>query len=359
MIDELKLFAKLFFMITVLFIVFLYFLSIILQPALFYFTPEGLSTSMRELRSLSIWFFAGTLYIPVESNLGVLLLGLWITFVVSFAVAWKVRKNFHEVIKESVTKPFGQLFRSSLFAMPILNSMALIAVLLIQSLQEAGGIPTGTSPLPGEPFLDLIELSYAAVFEEISFRIFPIGAFMIIYLVVKARKEASHSSTKKTKLFFMAFLLPDKAKEIVNTKTVDKHGLLRGISLGGWGMIAFTTVIFGLAHFAPGVSWEVGKITSSAFSGLIIAICYLAYGAHAAIIMHWFFNVYVDVYGLLAEYYPVVSPFVSAIWLLTIILGIMGWIVMTGLWLSKLNRVNQKERNRQNKSMENLTISPQ
>ena len=164
--DALELFAKLFLIITVLFTVSLYLIAIILGPALFYFTPEGLSTSMVHLKTLPVWFFTQTIYLPISLNIGVLFFGLWSIFILSFIAAWKLRENFYNVIKDGVVRPTQKLFNNCLFAMPVLNGMVLIVVLLAQSLQEAGGIPTGTSPLPGEPFLDFLDLSYAAVVEE-------------------------------------------------------------------------------------------------------------------------------------------------------------------------------------------------
>lgn len=356
MFTELKLYAKLFFVITVIFTVLTYLLAVILEPALFYFTAEGWSTSTLYLTQLPIWLLNQPIIIDTEIEVGVVFLFLWLAFALSFVAAWKLRENFHKVIKETVTKPMGKLFRSSLFAMPIINSMALIAVILIQSLQEAGGIPTGTAPLAGDPYFDFLVLSYAAVIEEACFRIIPIGAFIIIYLFVTRRKATQFSFVKKIKLSLMAIVFPDRAKKMAGAKTVKEHGVLRGISLGEWGMIAFTTVVFGLAHFDPGVSWEIGKITSAAFSGLVIALCYLVYGSHAAIIMHWFFNVYIDTYNLVTEIYPIVSPLAYAIWYMSLILGLLGWLVTPILWFRKLIGAIDK---RENKTTPNLTISPQ
>jgi hypothetical protein len=330
-----------------------------LQPILFYFTAEGAAISTRYISSLPFWVFIGTIKIPIGTSLGGLFLFLWGAFVVSFGLAWKSRKDFYKVVKKNVTRPIGRLFKSSLFAMPVLNSMTLVAVIALQSLQEAGGIPTGSSPLPGTPFLDLVDLSYAAVVEEASFRILPIGAFVIIYLFVTARRIEPFPFTEKVKLLFTSVLVPEKAKRMVGAKTVEDDGILRGISLGEWGMVAFTTVFFGLAHYAPGVSWEVGKITSAAFAGLVIALCYLVYGAHAAVIMHWFFNVYIEVYNIFADYYPIASPAVYAIWMATLFLGFMGWLVMLRLWFGKIFGLRRKRENRKTDFVESFTISPQ
>lgn len=357
--DVLKLFAKLFLVITVLITVFLYLLAIVLGPTLFYFTPEGLSTSMRHLSALPVWFFNKPVFIPIGLDVGVIFLFLWTVFAVSFVAAWKLRENFHKVIRESIARPMEKLFSNCLFTMPIINSMTLIAVVAIQSLQEVGGIPTGTPYLPGEPFLDFFDLSYAAVVEEVGFRVIPIGAFLIIYLFLTKKKAATFSLRQKMKLFFTAILFPDRAKRMVGAKTVDEYGFRSGISLGEWGMVIFTSIIFGLVHFNPGVSWEIGKIAPAAIAGLVIGLSYLVYGAQASIIMHWFFNVYTDTYILFSELYPIVLPFVNTILVITFILGTLGWLAAATLGYLKLVRAIEKRgKNKQNQATSSLPISP-
>ena len=357
--EALKLFAKMFLVITVIFTVILYLIAIVLGPALFYFTPEGLITSMLRSSALSIWFLNITVHIPIRLEFGVIFFGLWSIFTLSLVAAWKLRENFHKTIKESIVRPTRKLFSSCLFAMPIINSMTLIAVVTIQSFQEAGGIPTGTSPIPSDPFLAFVDLSYSAVIEEVGFRFLPIGAFLIIFLLLTKRKT-TFSFKQKIKLSFTAILFPDRAKRMVGTKTVSDHGVWAGISLGEWGMVTFTSVVFGLAHFDPGVSWEIGKVTSAGFAGLVIGISYLVYGAHASIIIHWFFNVYNDTFFLLSDLYPTATPLANAVAIINVILGILGWSVLVVLGSLKLVRAIQKRgKNKQNQTTPNLPISPQ
>ena len=342
--DVLKNFAKLFLVITVLITVFLYLLAIVLGPTLFYCTPEGLNASTHNFPALSVWLLNKRVSIPISFDVGVMFLFLWIVFAVSFVAAWKLRENFHRVIRESITKPTRKIFSSCLFAMPIINSMTLIVVVAINSIQEAGGIPTGTSPIQGEPFLDFFELSYSAVVEEIGFRLIPIGVFLIIYLLITKKKEVTFSLKHKIKLFFTAFLFPDKAKRMVDAKTVSEYGVRGGISLGEWGMVIFTSIVFGLAHFNPSVSWEIGKISSAGVAGLVIGLSYLVYGAQAPIIMHWFFNVYIDTYSLFSGLYPTVLPFTNTIVVLALILGILGWLAAATLGSLNLVRALEKKK---------------
>ncbi len=357
-LNALKLLTKMFLVITVLFTVFFYLFAIFLGPALFYFTPEGLNTSMLQLSALPVWFFTIIGFnIPVGLDYGIVFLFLWSVFTVSFVAAWKLRENFHKVIRESIVRPTKKLFNNCLFAMPFITSMTLIALLALQSFQEVGGIPTGTPPLPGEPFLDFFELSYAAVVEEIGFRIIPIGTFLIIYLFWFGKNVVMFSLGQRLKLFFMAFLFPDRAKRMVGAKTVDEYGIRGGISLGEWGMVLFTSIVFGSAHFLLGGSWEVGKTTSAAIAGLVLGLSYLIYGAQASIIIHWFFNAYLDTYFLFSETYPIVTPFANAVVIFTVILGILGWSAIVILGCFKLARAITERGKNKDQATSSLPIS--
>lgn len=343
MVNSLKIFTKIFLIITVILSIGLYLFALVLGPILFYLTPEGLNTSILHLKALPIWVLNIRTYIPIKVEFGVIFFALWSIFILCFIAATKIRENFFKTIKESITKPTRKLFNSSLFALPVINSMTMFVVLIMQSIQEASGIPTGTPPIDNNPFIDFVDLSYAAVSEEFGFRLIPIGTFLIIYFILTRKTEISFPFRQKLKLFFTSFLFPDKAKRIVGKKTVSEYGIKSGISLAEWGLLIFTSVIFGLSHFNPGVSWEIGKITSAGFSAFIIGLSYLIYGAHTSIIIHWFFNAYTGTYRLFSEIYPVALPFSNSVIILSIILGIMGWLVVVVILSRKLIRTIHKK----------------
>ena len=361
MSESVKIFVKMLLLVAVFFTIFLYLFAIVLGPALFYFTPEGLTTGNIHLSTLPIWFFNISVNVPVGFNLNVIFFAVWSIFSLSFIAAWIYREKFHTVIKESIFQPTKKLFNSCLFAMPIINSMALIGVVVIQGFQEAGGIPTGTSPVSSsDPFLAFVDLSYSAVVEEVGFRLIPIGAFLVFYLFVVKRAAKTFSVKKKMKLLFTSILFPDTAKSMVGEKTVNESGILQGISLSEWGVVIFTSIIFGLAHFDPGKSWEIGKITSATFAGFVIALSYLLYGAQASIILHWFFNTYTKTYLVFSDLYPVMIPFTNAVWILSFILGIFGWVAGAYIISSRLvGVVKKRDENKQKQPEFSLPISPQ
>ncbi|PVX26614.1 MAG: hypothetical protein CW716_05655 [Candidatus Bathyarchaeum sp.] len=357
--DSLKLFAKLFIIVIAIFMISFYLFIVFLEPALYYFTPDGVNaTTVNFSNPLTLWILNMPLRVYTGLNLGAIFFGLWIAFAASFVVAWKLRKSLPKVIKESVHKPTRKLFSNCLFAMPFINSMTLLVVMIIQSIQETGGIPTGTAPSQGDMFLVLFDRSYASVIEEIGFRLIPIGAFLIFMFMMK--KEAWEFSLKqKIKLFFAGLLFPDTAKRMVGAKTVEEHGLKDGISLGEWGVVVFTAVIFGLAHYNPGVSWEIGKISSAAFTGLVLGLVYLVYGIQASIIMHWFFNVYSTTFVLISDMYPATAPFVDAIWMITLAVGIIGLVAIANMGVLKLiTAIEKRGKNKQNQSTLSQQVSP-
>jgi hypothetical protein len=198
--------------------------------------------------------------------------------------------------------------------------------------------------------LDFLDLSYSAVVEEIGFRLIPIGTFLFILLHITKKTETVISVKQKIKLLFLSFLFPDKAKKSTGNKTVSEHGLLNGISVPEWGMIVFTAVIFGMAHYNPGVSWEIGKISSATLTGFILALTYVSYGAQAPLLMHWFFNAYHEAYFLLADLHPAAEPLANTVVILSFVLGLLGWITITTIGVQKITSTFQTK-----KAQPNLT----
>ena len=344
--SELKSLIKLTFLtaliITVLILIFSYFLAMFLGPALL-FSPDGLTASNQHLHLPILLFIIIGFYTPIALNVGLVFLFLWSVFAVCFIAAWKFRESFHEVIEKRFSRPIKKLFDNYLFAMPIITSMMLTAVIAIHSFQEAHGVPTGDIPLPSNRFEALFELSYAALIEEIGFRVTPIGAFLIVYLFWVGRKNAvTLSLGQRLKMFFTAPLYPEKAKKMVGVRAVSDFGVRGGISLGEWVMVLFTSIIFGLAHYLPGGGWDVGKVTSAFVVGLAMGLTYLLYGVQAPILLHWFFNYYSYAYYFASELYtPVLITFILIDYI-TIILGILGWLAVIILGFYKVFRAIAK-----------------
>jgi len=344
--SEVKSFIKLAFTVALIIIVLLlvssYFLAMFLGPALL-FSPDGLTVTNQDRYLPILLFMIIGFYTPVSLNIGLVFLFLCSVFAICFIAAWKFRESFHGVIEKGFSRSIEKLFNNFLFAMPIITSMVLVAVIAIHSFQETHGVPTGNIPLPQNRFEAFFEVSYAALIEEIGFRVTPIGAFLIIYLFRVRRKNAvTLSLGQRLKLFLMAPLYPEKAKKMVGVNTVSDFGVRGGISLGEWVMVFFTSIVFGLAHYLSGGGWEIGKVTSASMVGLAMGLTYLLYGVQAPMLLHWFFNYYNYAYYIASE----LSTFMFIIFLLiysvTIILGILGWLAVIILGLYRVFRAIAK-----------------
>jgi len=274
-------------------------------------------------------------YVPVTINVGLVFLFLLGVYALCFAGAWMSRESLHDVVRKVLSRPLNKLFNNNLFAMTIITSMLLIAVIAISSFQESAGIPTGSPPEWGSRFETFfIGGTLLTLVEEIGFRISTIGVFLIAYLFLAKRKTvASWSARHALKVAFLIPLYPDKAKKSLGMKTVSEFGI-RGISLAEWIMVIITSSVFGWAHV--GHPWGLGKFTTATLVGLAFGLAYLLYGAQAPILMHWFFNYYGYTYNLALDFYPIVSPIVFLMDFAILILGVIGWpifMILLGDWL--------------------------
>ncbi len=310
-----------------------YFVAMALGLTLFFSTPEGAALSrnpLSEIFSNGPYVFLFTfvyVFIPVNSIIGPFFLFLWGIYLLCFVIAWRLRESLHKVIKNSLSRPLGYTLRNCLFATPLITSMVFTAILLLDLFQRSIGIPTGEPSLPENPFAAFFAVSYAPVAEEIGFRIIPIGAFLIFNLILAGWGRVKILGWKeRLKVFFYAWLHPEKAKEKLGLKTVGGAGFLRGISKSEWIVLILTSVVFGLAHYGGG--WEAGKITIAFIQGFAMGLTYLLYGAQAPILIHWYFNYYSWTYFLAVEFYPATLPLIAIFGLVTLALGALGWIIL-------------------------------
>ncbi len=323
---------------AVLFLISSYGFSMIAGLTAFFFTEGGTSVGVIPLRRLPIWLLYLLIEIPIQVNIGVVFLSIWVIFAVCFVAAWRLRDELHNVLKNALSHHTKKLFSNCLFALPVVASMTLVAVIGIQSIQETSGIPTGEPSLPENPFQAFFHLSYAALVEEIGFRISPIGVFLIVYLLVVGRRQlAAFSWVQRLKLSVLALLIPDTAKKrLTGVKSVADSGVIGGISVGEWVMVILTAAIFGVAHYIYGEGWQIGKITSAAAVGVALALTYLLYGVQAPVLLHWFFNYYFTSFELAWDLCPKVFSVYLVVWSVTIAVGIGGWVALAILAIQKI-----------------------
>ncbi len=320
-----------------------YLISLALGPVLFFFTAEGSSVATRTIQQLPIELFVAiTIQLPVRISVGDLFMIVWIIFLLCVIFAWLDRGGFPNSIKQISSKPLPLAKANFLFMMPLMATALLSSTILIQLFQEAQGVETGGLSFPPEtsPYVILLELAFAPIREEFAFRITSIGVPVGIFLVYLYRFDPRVAGVKNSlKMIFLAVMSPELAKTRLGYRNVGANGFLRGISPLEWILILATSTVFGSAHYLLGGGWQIGKISTAFLAGLVLAIAFVAYGAYASILLHWFFNYYFTVVDLADSAYGgifhVFSTLVEAINLTA------GYIVLTGFLLVSALKLGQ------------------
>jgi len=314
-----------------------YFLAMLLGLELFFFTLEGRALSIRVYPLPVVLFLLFQIETPSVLNSGHIFLFVWSVYILCFGIAWLWRERFHKVVGNAFLRPVSQLFSNFLFALPIIASMLLLAVIGIHYFQESAlGVPTGEPVLPENPFETFFLLAYSPLIEEIGFRLSPIGLFLIVYVLWAGRNVVAQLSSKHLlKLLLVAPIYPEEAKRMVGLKNVGANGF-RGISIAEWIMVLATSLIFGLAHLLSPIGWNVGKVTSTFMVGFVWGLAYLAYGFQAPILLHWYFNYYFYAYELASDLYPSTFSIEVLISLLTIVVGTLALLALLILGLRRI-----------------------
>jgi len=281
-----------------------YFLSMFIGVALL-FTPAGIEFGLG------------------NSSFLIQFLSVWVVFVFCFVAAWKVRRSIREVVSKAFRSPSARLFDNWLFAMPIIASALWFVVSSIIDLQNLLNVPTGNLPAPvtdAETFELYLGLTRAPAIEELAFRVIPIGIIVLAQLLLTQESSGGSVQPEKPrmKLALFSFLFPDKAKRLAGVDNVEAKGIVKGISKDEWLILLFTSVVFAVAHIISGAGWQTGKVTSTFVQGLVFGVVFLAYGFHASILLHWFFNYYFYTIEL-GSYY-------------------LGWSLNAFLWIDTLTQ---------------------
>jgi membrane protease YdiL (CAAX protease family) len=284
-----------------------YGVSLVLGPVLFFHTADGLKEAAHMIHEIPLIFFIAIPFsIPVTLNLGFLFMAIWLTFLVCIGLAWLSRGGFLKSLRSELRKSIPFARTNFLFVMPLVASALLYATVLISQFQETQGVKTGSLNFPPQtsPFLILVNLAYAPLQEEFGFRITSIGIPLALYLLYRYRLDKRIPNIKsRVKLLLLAMFSPELAKIRLGHRNVHENGFIRGISLLEWVLILITSFVFGAAHYLLGGGWDVGKVSTAFLAGLVFAVMYVAYGAYADVLLHWFFNYYFTVLDMASSSY--------------------------------------------------------
>jgi hypothetical protein len=288
--------------VAVLFFVSTFIISMFLGLVLM-FSPEGSQFSFSNIKDLPFGFL--TLFIvalPVKTTYGAIFILIWITYALCFIISWKTNVGFIKTVRKKFDSKSLLENKNFLFMFPLISSSLLVLVILVQSLQETVGVPTGSIDFDNA-YRGLFELAYSPLFEEIMFRISPFAVYYAILLIFNQTRWKIWSLGIYIKLFFTSVLFPENMKKSLGLPQIENVGVRKGISNGEWLMTILTSTMFGLAHYVSDSGWEIGKITSSFLAGFVFCLAYLAFGFYAPILLHWFFNYYFYVYEVATQNY--------------------------------------------------------
>lgn len=300
-----------------------YVVALLFSIALLFSTSIGQDLFHSQASVIIGAFFYET-RVPLQINALTGYFGTVLVFLACFVLAFREDEGILSGLRK-LAKGKGTRQVPNWFAiMPLASSSLLLLVVLIASLQNSVGLPTGSLPKV-EPYKRLYGFAYASIVEEIAFRISTLGLLVAVraswhsYLSGGTSMAASGTSSNKTaRLVILGFLFPEQAKAEAGLPNFKGSGW-SGIHWTEWTMLVITSIGFGLAHLLANSGWQVGKVASAALQGFAIGVAFLIYGAYASILFHWYFDVYF--------YVTFLAPAVvqDIIFLLVWMTGILGF----------------------------------
>ncbi len=326
-----------------------YFVSMGLGLFLLYALPEGLSSASRQVVELPVSVFMMVNFsIPLGVSVGFFFLMMWLLYLGAFTMAWLDKPSFPSSFRDLTIR--FDMFRSNyLVLLPQLASVLLVAVVLLQALQESAGVQTGEISFES-PVLGFLAVSYAPLLEELSYRVTTVGLLDGLHLLWKTRRPAPTRESKgAVHILILTMWKPERAKGLLGFSTIQNDGVRRGILPFEWLVLSITSGAFGAVHYLAGGGWEVGKISTATLSGLAMGIVYLRYGAYAPILLHWFFNYYFGAFDLASQSnLAVANSMVLGVELLNLGVGTLLIVVVilasvTRIWPFKQRRKEGEE----------------
>ncbi len=281
-----------------------------------FFSPEGSSFASQSYKILKInalYFWSVSVQLDVKaSEIFLLLNGI---FALAFLTAFFSNERWHSSIKLMLTEGrVGLAKRNFLAVMPGITSATLLLTTALNLLEEKAGVSVG-GPSFTDPFSEIFTLSYAAISEEIGFRLVPILLPVAVYVLIKTRRLLRGVS-KRSLVFmiFVAMLKPESYQRRIGFKPDQGLRVLEVL------LILISSSMFSYAHMLYG-TWGLGKIPSTFFAGLVIGYCSVRYGFDSAVLLHWFFNYYWSALSLAMMLPPHFAMISDVAYILTVYLG--------------------------------------
>ncbi|MBI4258018.1 MAG: CPBP family intramembrane metalloprotease [Thaumarchaeota archaeon] len=280
---ETILLGRLIFVIPQLMIVFLMMGSFGFGTYTVYLSRLGAGSTEKTLTSIPVFFLGLGQSLQITVPIAAIFAALTGIYLILMIIAImnggrSMSKAVQNIMKSGVRHTPGN---TMLFLATVFPALSLILI-AIEKLQEAVGIPTG-SLVEIDPIVTFTTVSIAPITEEIGFRMTIIGLLASAVLV-------DRPSLKQT---LRVLWRPSSISNLGSGNTVQRKRILTAL-------ITFSALSFGLAHVAfddiPLQGWQIGKVTTSSISGLVLGYAYVYYGITGAVLLHWAFNYFTSAY---------------------------------------------------------------
>ena len=275
--EVLKKVARVLLAVLAVILIFIFFISLPLGLQLFFTTPSGRELTAKYVRRLYFFILALPVEVPVRLPVSSVLLALMAIFVLCFLAAALQAGGIHKALMGSLDRPLLKNMRNFLFAMPFVATGMLVGTMGLIWLMEVLGLRVAPTFETADVLELLFEASYAAVVEELGVRLLGIGLPLAVAASLKAEEA-------KGLVFLKGLLCPPALSE-------DIRRALRPLA---WLLVIATSLLFGFLHL---MGWTVGKVPVATAAGLVLGVCFVSYGLHASILIHWFMNYHIQVFG--------------------------------------------------------------
>lgn len=263
------------------------FLSFPVGAYTFFNTEMGLEIEPNEDGVVIPIFVAGLLISVLPSNLGMgdIFMILWMIYLTLLVLSLLTPKSISFVISELPKRGVSAFLQNTLIATVLTFSVLLLAIILIELLQESVGISTGQ--LEGVASVIFFNVTLSPVVEEIGFRVTTIGFFAVLMLASRGAGLSSLKAFWHPSYHLRQFIGGDREKPSL--------GSLYGIAI-------LSGIFFGLAHLLYGSGqWELGKVTTAGLAGIVLGLFYIHYGFTGTVLLHWSFNYLVGSFTYLEQ----------------------------------------------------------
>ncbi len=315
-----------------------------------YLLALGIAIVMIASTSLGTQMLNSQAHVPIELLLTIIVIrlpsnllivtGISVSvYIACFLIPFRKGENFVADLKSLISGLIPRRRANWMITMPLLASALLLVVLIVTLLQDAVGVSSGTlfNPKMPPPDYELFaNLAYAPVAEEIGFRVTGLGLFVVpLVLFVKPAFPRPDAPRPVLRAALLSIFSPDRGKSLAGLPNVRENGM-RGIHSTEWVGLGLTSFVFGIAHLLGGADWGIGKVTTAGLSGLALGFVYLVYGAYASILLHWFFDFYLSVFMIGADFLGRTLLLLDGlIGLFTLAVGVLGLGVATILFVSR------------------------